>query len=190
MIAKAEDQGKILIKLARSSIAHKLDVTTELPDMQGDWLMRPGASFVTLQLSGDLRGCIGSLEAWRPLIEDVQANALAAAFKDPRFSPLTHEEFSQVKLEVSLLTPLEAMHARNENIALSKLRKGIDGVVLKYGSHKATFLPQVWSQLPESADFMRQLKRKAGLAADFWHPEILLYKYQVQKYQEHGQVVD
>ena len=179
------EKGKLLTGLARAAIAGQLDLVVDVPNPGTvGWLEEPGASFVTLYLNGSLRGCIGSLEAYRPLIEDVSANALAAAFHDHRFAPLTAEEFASVKIEVSVLTALEAMHARNENIALSRLRPGIDGVVFKFGMYKSTFLPQVWSQLTEPKEFMSQLKVKAGLSADFWHPEVLLYKYQVNKYRE------
>ena len=148
-------------------------------------MQEKAATFVTLQMHGKLRGCIGTLEAHRSLIEDVRANAVAAAFHDPRFEPLSAGELAHVQLEVSVLSAPEAMHAHSEDIACFRLRPGIDGVVLKFGAHKATFLPQVWDQLPGVKDFMAHLKVKAGLAADFWHSEILLYKYQVNKYREH-----
>jgi len=178
-------KSKLLTGLARAAIAGKLEQTADLPDTNGAlWLQAPGATFVTLNLNGLLRGCIGSLEAYRPLVDDLRANAVAAAFHDHRFAPLTSEEFPMVKIEVSVLSALEAMHARNENIALSKLRPGIDGVVFKFGMYKSTFLPQVWSQFDGPKEFLGQLKVKAGLSADFWHPEVLLYKYQVNKYRE------
>ncbi len=179
------NKARLLTGTARAAIAKQLDLTAE--QMNSDaitWMQEPGACFVTLYLHGALRGCIGSLETYRPLIEDVRANALAAAFHDHRFAPLTAEEFAYVQVEVSVLSSLEAMHARNENIALSKLRPGIDGVVFKFGLYKATFLPQVWAQLPDPKAFLAQLKIKAGLSADFWHPEVLLYKYQVNKFRE------
>jgi len=178
-------KGKLLTGLARTAIARHLDLAMEMPDLTAvGWLQKPGASFVTLNLNGSLRGCIGSLESYRSLLDDVSANAVAAAFHDHRFAPLTVEEFPVVKIEVSVLTALEAMHARNENIALSRLRPGIDGVVFKFGMYKSTFLPQVWLQLTDPKEFLAQLKVKAGLSADFWHPEVLLYKYQVNKYRE------
>ncbi|ATX81251.1 hypothetical protein Ga0123462_0376 [Mariprofundus ferrinatatus] len=179
------DKGKVLIALARTAIAKRLGLGSELVSTEGKtWLEKPAATFVTLTLNGALRGCIGSLEAYRPLIEDVRGNAEAAAFQDSRFTPLTAEEFASVNVEVSVLTELEAMHAYTENIALSTLRPGIDGVVFKFGMYKATFLPQVWDQLPNPVDFLGHLKVKAGLSADFWHPEVLLFKYQVKKYRE------
>lgn len=184
-MSDAHSKGPVLTRLARGAIAEQLEMALEMPDPdEHPWLLEPGATFVTLFLNGALRGCIGSLEAHRPLIDDVRSNAVAAAFHDPRFSPLTMDEYGQMRIEVSLLGELEEMHARTENIALSKLRPNVDGVVFKFGMYKATFLPQVWEQLPDPVAFMRRLKEKAGLSGDFWHPEVLLYKYQVQKYRE------
>ena len=178
-------KGEILTGLARAAIAKRLHLPeVEFAGVDEPWLQAPAASFVTLHIKNELRGCIGSLEAYRPLIEDVRANAVAAAFDDPRFEPLTPSEFDDIEIEISILSAPEPMHARSQAIACSRLRPGVDGVVLKYGHHKATFLPQVWSQLPEAENFLAHLKVKAGLPPDFWHPEILLYKYQVVKYSE------
>lgn len=182
-------RGDTLTRLARAAIARKLGLSFDEPaSLEADWLQQRTATFVTLQMHGNLRGCIGTLEAHSSLIEDVRANAVAAAFHDSRFEPLSVDGFSHVQIEVSILSVPEAMHARSEAIACSRLRPGIDGVVIKFGNHKATFLPQVWSQLPEPENFMQHLKVKAGLTADFWHPEVLLYKYQVHKYREHEDV--
>jgi len=179
-------RGDILTKLARAAIARELNISFDEPvSIETDEMQEKAATFVTLHLHGTLRGCIGTLEAHRSLIEDVRANAVAAAFHDPRFEPLSAGEFAHIKLEVSVLSAPEAMHAHSEAIACFRLRPGIDGVVIKFGAHKATFLPQVWDQLPDAEQFMAHLKVKAGLAADFWDPEILLYKYQVNKYREH-----
>jgi len=183
-------RGDTLIALARHAIAAnpgiegKEAAVDETDISDAGWLQEATATFVTLTMHSQLRGCIGSLEAHRPLIEDVQANAVAAAFHDPRFAPLDRDEYGDVKIEVSVLSALEPIHAHNENIALSRISRDIDGVVFKYGAHQATFLPQVWDQLPDPQQFMEHLKLKAGLSADFWHPEVLLYKYQVSKYRE------
>jgi hypothetical protein len=185
--------GAILPPLARRAIAERLGLNSPpVPGADADWLRQPAATFVTLTLDGALRGCIGSLEAYRPLIEDLQANAVAAAFHDPRFAPLTAPEFARMHMEVSLLTPMQPLAFHDEADACAALRPGIDGVVLEYGAHKGTFLPQVWEQLPAPARFMAHLKLKAGLPADFWHPELRLFTYQVEKYREaeehdHGQ---
>jgi AmmeMemoRadiSam system protein A len=177
------DIGTSLIRIARNAIARHFGLTEQPVADRAD-LQQPGASFVTLTQQGALRGCIGSLEAWRPLAEDVRANALAAAFRDPRFPPLTADEVPNTRIEVSLLTPAEPLPCRDEADALVQLRPHIDGIILSAGRHCATFLPQVWEQLPEPAVFLAQLKRKAGLAADYWGPDLVLQRYAVRKWQE------
>lgn len=177
------EQGKTLLALARNAIAaHFGTPEPELP--HHDWLKTRGAVFVTLTLNGQLRGCIGSLEAYRPLIDDVRGNALAAAFQDPRFAPLTAAEFDNVAVEVSLLTPSQPMTFRDEADALAQLRPDIDGVVFEYGRYRSTFLPQVWEQLPQPELFMAHLKNKAGLPAGFWSHDVRLSRYGVQKFRE------
>ncbi len=187
-MSEKNNPGPILIALARSAIADELDLDAKAPSIEGlGWLKEDRATFVTLTKQGGLRGCIGTLEAYRSLIDDLLANAVAAAFHDPRFSPLKPSEFDLICVEISVLSELEPMHAKSEAIACSKLVPKRDGLVFKYGSHKATFLPQVWEQLPDAQTFLAHLKQKAGLAADFWHPEVLLYRYQVSKYREHAE---
>ncbi len=177
------DRGETLLALARGEIAARLGRPVAMPDA-ADWLRQPGASFVTLTRAGELRGCIGSLEARRPLGEDVRANAAAAAFRDPRFVPLTRAEFEQVRVEVSLLSPSEPVVVASEAEALARLRPHVDGVVFEYAHYRSTFLPQVWEQLPEPAAFLAQLKRKAGLAADFWSDAVRLSRYTVSQWKE------
>ena len=177
------DKGNTLLKLARSEIGSKLGHKVEAAPQAG-WLAEPGASFVTLTRQGALRGCIGTLEAHRPLGVDVRENAVAAAFHDPRFMPLAFEEFEAIRVEVSLLSPSEPLTVASEEEALSSLRPGIDGVVFEYGHYRSTFLPQVWEQLPEPAEFLAHLKRKAGLAADFWADQVRLSRYTVSKWKE------
>lgn len=178
-----DELGSSLLSLARNAIGERFGLAPTPLAERPEW-QRPGASFVTLTQQDDLRGCIGSLEAYRPLAEDVRANACAAAFRDPRFPPLTASELARTQIGISLLTPAQAMDWRDEADALAKLRPHIDGVILSAGRHRATFLPQVWEQLPEPADFLAQLKRKAGLAADYWGPEVQLERYTVRKWQE------
>ena len=183
-IASEQNQvGFILLSLARSAIAQKFGinnmVVSNLPQ-----LSEPGATFVTLTQDGTLRGCIGSLEAHRPLAQDVQENAVAAAFRDPRFPPLAKDELAITQVEVSLLSPMQAMPFSSEQDALAQMRPGIDGVVLQYRQQRGTFLPQVWEQLPQPQQFMSHLKRKAGLAEDFWSDEISLSRYTVTKWKE------
>ncbi len=177
------DKGTTLLKLARSEIASKLGQTVP-STKQASWLADPGASFVTLTRKGTLRGCIGTLEAHRPLGLDVRENAVAAAFHDPRFMPLTLAEFEETRVEVSLLSPSEQLVVVNEADALISLRPGIDGVVFEYGHYRSTFLPQVWEQLPEPAEFMAHLKHKAGLPVDFWAEQVRLSRYTVSKWKE------
>lgn len=176
-----EERGRALVALARGAIAHALRGTLER-EVAG--LEAPGASFVTLRLGGELRGCIGSLEARCSLAEDVRQNAVSAALHDPRFPPLTAAELEQVAVEVSELTPLEPVVCTSEAEALAALRPLEDGILIEHGMHRATFLPQVWEQLPEPVDFLRRLKEKAGLAPDFWHPELRVYRYAVRKWEE------
>jgi len=178
-----DEKGATLLKLARAEIAQRFGQTlSALPNTP--WLAAPGASFVTLTRHGELRGCIGTLEAHRPLSVDVRENAVAAAFRDPRFMPLSRAEFDDIRVEVSLLSPAEALAADDEASALAALRPHIDGVVFEYRHFRSTFLPQVWEQLPEPAEFLAQLKRKAGLPVDFWAEGVRLSRYTVSKWKE------
>lgn len=140
-------------------------------------LTQPGASFVTLKLNGELRGCIGCLEAYRPLIDDVSRNAYSAAFSDPRFLPLTDDEFPNLEMHISVLNPAEEISFESESDLIRQLRPGIDGLILSEGSLKGTFLPSVWEQLPNPEAFLKQLKRKAGLPADYWSDSIRVSRY-------------
>ena len=175
--------GPILLALARQALQRHYCLP-ELPTADHPALQAPGATFVTLTQNGQLRGCIGSLEAWRPLGQDVQDNARAAALRDPRFSPLTAEELPRTRLEVSLLTAAEPLVFHSEAEALAQLRPGIDGVIFSADGRRSTFLPQVWEQLPEPATFMAHLKQKAGLPADYWSDDVRLARYGVQKWKE------
>lgn len=182
----ATSHGPTLLAVARASIARALGLTTPAPAVDEDapWLRQAGASFVTLTQGGALRGCIGSLQAHRPLLDDVKANAVAAALDDPRFAPLRAAELPRTEIEVSLLSPLQAMHFASEADALAQLRPSVDGVVFAYRHYRSTFLPQVWEQLPDAHDFMAQLKRKAGLPGDFWDPDVRLQRYTVTQFSE------
>jgi len=147
-----DDLGRSLLVMARNAIADKLGVRHPAGPPQPE-LAQHGAVFVTLTEQGELRGCIGSLEAWRPLHDDVVANACAAAFNDPRFAPLRAEEMSGVRVEVSLLSAPRPMSFASEEDAIGQLRPNIDGVILECGRHRGTFLPQVWESLPEPRQF-------------------------------------
>jgi len=175
--------GRALLAVARNAIADQLGAGTSAPPAHPA-LGAPGASFVTLTQYGELRGCIGSLKAHRPLIYDVRENAQGAAFRDPRFAPLQASELDITRIEVSLLSPARRLGFESEADLLAQLRPGIDGLILSYGARRATFLPQVWESLPEPRDFLAQLKRKAGLPVDFWHQDLLMARYEVTKWKE------
>lgn len=178
-----EDRGKVLLPIARAAIASALDVP-RTADESAPWLAEHGACFVTLTQNGALRGCIGSLQAHRPLLDDVKSNAISAAFHDPRFLPLCAEELDITRVELSLLSPTEAIAFRNEEHALAQLRPHVDGVLFEFRHYRSTFLPQVWEQLPQPEQFMAHLKRKAGLPDHFWADEIRLSRYTVTKWCE------
>lgn len=181
------DQGPILLALARNAIASALDERTR-PHAQPSWLDEPGAAFVTLTQHGKLRGCVGSIEARRALRADVEANAQAAAFRDPRFAPLGLREYAYTDIEVSVLSALTVLEFAGQQQALGVLRPGVDGVVFEYGARRSTFLPQVWEQLPEPRQFLAELTQKAGLPAGFWDDEIKLWRYTVTKWREQDYV--
>jgi AmmeMemoRadiSam system protein A len=178
-----QDAGSVLLPLARAAIARELGKTHPVAS-DAPWLREPGACFITLKHNEKLRGCIGTLRAHRALAEDVRANAVAAAFRDPRFKPLSVTEFESVEVEISLLSPLEPMTFTDEQDALAQLRVGQDGVVFEYGYHSSTFLPQVWDDLREPTEFIQHLKYKAGLPPDFWDREVKLMRYTVSKWRE------
>ena len=175
--------GLTLLTIARNAIGKHFGQEARTVVAHPD-LSRPAATFVTLTQQGQLRGCIGSLEAYRPLSTDVAENAYAAAFRDPRFAPLASEELVYTRIEVSLLEPAEPLEFTDEADAIACLRPGIDGLILTHGSRRATFLPQVWETLPDPKRFLEQLKLKAGLPPDFWDERISLARYGVQKWKE------
>ncbi len=177
------DLGAALLTHARAAIGEALRVSVPVPGGHSA-LAAPGATFVTLRSGGELRGCIGSIEAWRPLGVDVRANAVAAAIRDPRFEPLAAAEYDEIAVEVSLLDRSEPLSAANEAEALSQLRPNVDGLILECGRRRATFLPQVWEQLPEPREFLAALKHKAGLPSEFWSADVVLSRYSVAKFTE------
>ena len=175
--------GLALVTIARGAIGARFGLPGEEPPVHGA-LSAPGATFVTLFCREELRGCIGSLRASRPLRDDVRENAINAAFHDPRFPPLVQVEFESIAVEVSLLSPSTRLRFGTEDELVARLQSGVDGVTLEYGAHRATFLPQVWETLPEPRLFLAELKRKAGLAADFWSPRLNVGLYRVTKWKE------
>ena len=145
-------------------------------------LQNPGASFVTLNINGLLRGCIGSLEAYRPLVNDVAYNAHAAAFSDPRFPPVSSDELENLEFHISVLTPAVAMAFSSEDDLLKQIRPGIDGLVLEEGQHRGTFLPAVWESLPDAESFLQHLKQKAGLPQNYWSDGIKISRYTTESF--------
>jgi AmmeMemoRadiSam system protein A len=176
-----ERRGRMLLGIARDAIAATFaDVPARWPE---PWLEEHAASFVTLRLDGELRGCIGSIEARRALGVDVHANARGAAYRDPRFAPVTAREIGLLEVEVSVLSQPQPLAAQSESEALALLRAGIDGVIVEYEGRRATFLPQVWDGLPDPLDFLSQLRLKAELPARFWHRDLRLSRYTVEKHR-------
>ena len=186
-------EGHYLLTLARATIANAVGAKSSiaLPDPLPR-LTTPGAAFVTLHTRRDdlrgeprLRGCIGSLEARRPLVEDVRENAIAAALHDPRFSPVKAAELDNLVVEVSVLTAPQPLDFDGPDDLLRKLRPNIDGVLIERGWNRATFLPQVWEQLPSPEDFLGNLCYKAGLPPNAWRwPDLKVSIYQVEKFEE------
>lgn len=176
-----------LLRLARGSIEYGLVHGAPLPvrcDALPPALSAPGATFTTLRLRGELRGCCGSLQAERPLALDVTHSAFRAAFRDPRFYPLGAGELADISLEVSVLTPLEAMPVTDEADLLSRLTPGTDGLVMIAEGRRATFLPKVWESLPDPCGFVTALKAKCGLPADYWSERIEFQRYRTLSFAE------
>jgi AmmeMemoRadiSam system protein A len=178
-----------LLEVARGSIRSGIERGRPLrpdPFAYSEPLRALRATFVTLELDGQLRGCMGGLEPLRALVEDVAEHAFAAAFRDPRFRPLAVVELARLDLQVSILSPLEPLCAASEQDLLAQLRPGVDGLLIEAGGRRGTFLPAVWEQLPEPPEFLRHLKRKAGLAPDFWSDALAVSRYTVASIGEAG----
>jgi len=174
-----------LLEAARSSIEYGVRHGRPMainPADYPDALTVARATFVTLHIDGRLRGCIGSLEAHQSLIEDVVHNAHAAAFKDPRFPPLAENELEQIDIEISVLSPPQEISFSSESDLLSRIRPGIDGLILSEGQRRGTFLPSVWSSLAEPVEFLRHLKQKAGLPPDYWSDSIRIQRYTTESF--------
>ncbi|MGD8483692.1 MAG: AmmeMemoRadiSam system protein A [Thioalkalispiraceae bacterium] len=176
----SDAQKACLLETARASIEQGLKSGQPLkvnPDEFEAALREQRACFVTLQIEQQLRGCIGTLEAYRPLIEDVAENAFAAAFRDPRFPPLSDSEFELLHYHISVLSKPEPVSFDSEADLLSKIRPGIDGLVLEDKGLRGTFLPSVWESLPEPQQFLQHLKQKAGLPAHYWSDTLQVERY-------------
>jgi len=180
--------GAALIARARNAVAGELGFP-QVREPDHPALSAPGATFVTLFTRGALHGCIGSLTATKTLAADVRANAVAAAFKDPRFGPLSAIDFRATHFEISLLGPATPLPANTEAEAIAALVPHRDGVTLSWHDSRATLLPQVWTALADPRDFLRALKRKAGLAADFWAHDLRLERYPVTLFHDTSEIV-
>ncbi len=180
-----EEEKTLLRRVARDRIEHTLQHGTpysvDATRYPGP-LREPGASFVTLKKHGKLRGCIGSLEARQPLVEDVLYNAHAAAFADPRFPPVSAQELPELEFHLSILTPAEPLQFTSEMDLLQQIRPGIDGLVLEDDLHRGTFLPAVWESLPDATQFLQHLKQKAGLPVDYWSDTLKVSRYTTESF--------
>ena len=182
------EEQQTLLRIAR--LAMECGVRREkLPAVDEAGLSSPlrekGASFVTLTIHGELRGCIGTLEARQPLAQDVCEHAVAAALQDPRFPPVREDELSRIQIEVSRLTRPVPLEYKDAAELLSKLRPFVDGVILRDGFQRATFLPQVWEKIPDTADFLNYLCLKIGADANKWRTQHLeVFIYQVEEFHE------
>lgn len=181
-------EGQVLLKTARQAIENHLNGEISPPINFDDYtpgLIEKGACFITLTINGILRGCIGSMEASQPLIKDVRERAVGAAFQDPRFPGLKKNEYPDLKIEVSRLTSPEKLQYSTPDDLVDKLRPGIDGVILKHNSRRATFLPQVWEQLTDPELFLERLCMKMGLDPSAWKDHYLEVEiYQAEKFIE------
>ena len=189
-----EEHGKSLVELARRTIAERLKQTEISGDVESSLtacldeacLQVKRGTFVTLKTKGQLRGCMGCLTASESIVDGIRRNALNAAFNDPRFPALTLEELTDAEIEVSILTEPKELHYSDGNDLITKLSPNIDGLIIKKGMARATFLPQVWKQLPQTEDFLAHLCRKACLPGDAWQSgELEVSTYQVQYFHEH-----
>ena len=187
-----DPRGSLLLRIARHALQRRLGDGDEERGSPAEhaampWLIEPAATFVSLHQRGRLRGCVGSLEPIRPLIDDVRRNAVAAALEDTRFPPVSAPELAGLLIEVTLLAPRERIWCRSEHEAIAQLRPGVDGLVLSYQGRRATFLPQVWATLPEPAHFVSALKEKGGLPARFWDAAIVVERYTARSWSEDGE---
>ena len=175
-----KQQQQILLQITQDSIAHGLahgkalavDVKNYSQELQ-----EVRATFVTLEINHRLRGCIGTLEAAQPLVVDIAKNAFLAAFKDPRFPPVSAAEYPQLEIHLSILTAAQPMSFHSEDDLIRQLQPGVDGLIMQEGARRGTFLPMVWNALPEPAQFLQQLKLKTGLPSHYWSTTLQVFRY-------------
>lgn len=189
-----ENTRKNLLDIAREVVKQAVLHNGQAPrlNLQGPLppaLKAQRATFVTITVGGQLRGCRGTLLPQRPLLFDVADNAWQAAFKDPRFPPITSDELARLEFHVSILSTLRRIACASEAELVRALRPDIDGVVLRDAGRQSTLLPSVWSQLPDASTFVRQLKLKAGLPADHWSPTLEAYRYGAESFASHAAAV-
>ncbi|MFM8425799.1 MAG: AmmeMemoRadiSam system protein A [Chloroflexota bacterium] len=183
-----DGEKQILLRIAREAIENAVRGRPS-PRWESETLtpalLEDGASFVTLTIHNELRGCIGALEAHQPLVEDVREHAVAAALGDPRFLPVRESELDRIHIEVSRLTPPHELQYSNSKDLLVMLRPHVDGVILKHGFRRATFLPQVWEKIPDPEEFLQQLCYKMGERINLWRDtKLQVYTYQVEEFHE------
>ena len=174
---------RILLETASASLRHGVEHGSAVSIVTADHdqqLQRPQACFVTLRKDESLRGCMGSSRAQRSLIEDVAHNAYAAGFLDPRFGPLEADELDGLDIHISVLSDVEEMSFESEEDLLSQVRPGIDGLLLQEVDRHSTLLPAVWGMIDEPTTFLRELKIKAGLKADYWSDDVRMFRYTTQ----------
>lgn len=176
-----DERGLVLVSFARDVILHELGGPAPVRP-SGPWFDAAGATFVTITRSGRLHGCIGSIAPHRSLVDDVEDNAIAAAFYDPRSTRFRAEWTADMSVEVTLLGPLSPIYFVDEASLIEQLVPRVDGLVLRWRAHRGTFLPQVWESLPEPRAFLAELKIKAGLPRDFWAEEVEVSRFAVQKW--------
>lgn len=189
MALMSSPEAKQLLALARSSIEHGLQHGAPLRVNPDDYpeAFRPGRGcFVSLHRGRELRGCIGTLEPRVSLVEDVARCAWSAAHDDPRMDPVTEPELPLLTLSISILTVPEPLSVLSEAELLEQVRPGVDGLIVQEGSHRGTLLPVVWEALPDALDFVRTVKQKAGLPADYWSDELCWERYQAEEFHEAG----
>lgn len=178
-----DSERQQLLQIAQDSIRHGLEtgkpLVVKLEGLSAD-LQAERATFVTLHKNGQLRGCIGTVAACLPLAQDVGQRAYAAAFDDPRFPPVRADELERLEISVSILTPPEPLHFSSEADLLAQIQPQVDGLILQAGHHKGVFLPSVWESLPDKREFLRQLKRKAGLPVDYWSESVKMSRFRVE----------
>lgn len=181
--APTDERGAVLLGLARGALAAAFGHAPPAAPTAA-WLDEPRAVFVTLTKRGELRGCVGQLEARLPLRRAVERAARAAAFEDDRFPPLREDELPALALEVSVLTPLERVDVHGEAELLAALRPGVDGLLLRAGHRQGVFIPEMWNQLPRPEDFLAALRRKARLPAEGWPADLEVFRFTAQAYEE------